>query len=134
MRPNAVFSRFADRGRRGEPIVVHGSGRQWRQFTHASDIAVAVQLAVESDEEDLTLNITSDECVTIEQLATLVSSRYDVPVTFGPERHGDPPSVRISSAEAARVLGWRAGVPFQTGLSELLDLNDELSGRTQLQR
>jgi UDP-glucose 4-epimerase len=124
MRPNAVFSRFSEGGRSGLPIVVHGSGRQWRQFTHTSDIARAVELAIGSSDPFSTLNIVSEESVTILQLAELVSRRYGVPVTFGSEREGDAPSARISSEAAGLTLGWRAEVAFADGLSELLSQFD----------
>jgi UDP-glucose 4-epimerase len=119
MRPNTVFSRFADAARAGQPLLVQGSGGQWRQFTHTSDIARAVALAVASDVEDATLNVVADESVTILGLAELAAKRYRSTVTFGPERHGDPPSARIASAAAARTLGWRPEVVFEQGLAEL---------------
>ena len=128
MRPNAVFSRFADLARDGKPITVHGSGRQWRQFTHTSDIVRAVELAAESDREDLTLNVVADEAVTIRELAEIVSSRYGVPVAFGAERHGDPPSSTISSAQAGLLLGWSAQVAFRDGLGVLLAETDAAAG------
>ncbi len=124
MRPNAVFSRFSDTARDGRAITVHGSGGQWRQFTHTTDIVRAVRLAVESDREDLTVNVVSEEAVTIRELAEIVSLRYGVPVEFGAERHGDPPSSMISSAQAALLLGWSAHVPFRDGLGALLADND----------
>jgi nucleoside-diphosphate-sugar epimerase len=120
MRPNSVFSRFCDAARTGQPIVVHGTGSQSRQFTHASDIVRAVQLGVESGQDDLTVNIVSQEQVTIRELAEMVSSRCGVPVKFGRTRPGDPHSARISSADATRILGWSAEVDFVVGLSELL--------------
>jgi UDP-glucose 4-epimerase len=121
MRPNTVFSRFADAARRGEAITVHGTGAQWRQFTHALDVARAVRLAAEPGPEDVTLNITSDQRVTVLELAETIAARYGAPVTFAESRAGDPPSARISSAAALRVLGWRAEIDFSTGLSQLLD-------------
>jgi nucleoside-diphosphate-sugar epimerase len=121
MRPNTVFIRFADAARRGDPMIVQGGGGQWRQFTHAADIARAVWLAVGSSEADATLNITSDELITILQLAETIAERYGAAITFAPAREADPPSARISSAEALRVIGWRAEVDFHQGLSRLLD-------------
>jgi nucleoside-diphosphate-sugar epimerase len=37
MRPNAVFIRFANAARRGDPVIVQGGGGQWRQLTHTAD-------------------------------------------------------------------------------------------------
>jgi UDP-glucose 4-epimerase len=121
MRPNTVFSLFADAARSGRPLTVQGSGRQWRQFTHTSDIARAVSLAIASDAGYATVNIVAEECVTIRSLAEAIADRYGATVTFGPERRGDPPSALISSDEAARLLGWHAQVAFGEGLTELLD-------------
>ncbi len=121
MRPNTVFSRFADAARDGRPLMVQGSGLQWRQFTHTSDIARAVVLAAASEIGDATLNIVAEELVTIRALAETVADRYGATVAFAPERSGDPPSARITSAEAARTLGWHAEVAFDAGLAELLD-------------
>jgi nucleoside-diphosphate-sugar epimerase len=128
MRPNAVFPRFANAARSGAALVVHGTGRQWRQFTHATDIARAVRLAAESGLGDATFNITADQSVTVLELAEMVAARYGARVGFSEAREGDPHSARISSAEAARVLGWRAEVGFSTGLSELLDDLDARHG------
>ncbi len=121
MRPNAVFPRFADAARRGETLVVHGTGQQWRQFTHASDIARAVRLAAGSGLDDATFNITADQSVTVLQLAETIANRYGAEVGFTEAREGDPPSARISAAAAMRALGWRAEVDFDAGLDELLD-------------
>jgi len=124
MRPNTVFSRFAAQARARRPIVVHGDGAQWRQFTHTSDVSRAFRLACEAGVDGAVLNIASDESVTIRQLAALVAGRYDVPIAFAPPRPGDAPPSRISSAAAARVLGWHAEVAFEEGLSALLETGD----------
>ena len=121
MRPNSVFTRFADAARRGAPVTVQGRGQQWRQFTHTGDIARAVWLAAGSSEADATLNITSDEVITILQLAETIADLYGAAITFAPAREADPPAAHISSAEALRVIGWRAEVDFHQGLSRLLD-------------
>jgi UDP-glucose 4-epimerase len=125
MRPNTVFRRFADAAQRGESLQVQGSGAQWRQFTHTSDIARAVRAALASGLDCDTLNVVADELVTIRQLAELVSVRYGVPVSFGPERPGDPPSARITSEKAAELLDWQALVEFRRGLDLLLDQLDQ---------
>src|SRR5207249_8433347 len=38
MRNSAVISRFLDRAKRGEALTIFGDGRQFRQFTHTTDI------------------------------------------------------------------------------------------------
>ena len=120
MRPNTLFRRFIARGLASEPLVVNGNGRQSRQFTHTSDICRAVSSACKATVPRAVVNVASDECITIREVAETVATTYGVPITFAPPRRGDPPPSVISSERARRVLGWSAEVPFARGLEELL--------------
>ena len=70
-----MFSRFIDRARAGEPIVIDGTGEQSRQFTHTRDIARAFRLAAESDLTGVVMNAVSPERVTIRALAEAANAR-----------------------------------------------------------
>jgi UDP-glucose 4-epimerase len=120
LRPNSVFRIFIDRARRGEPITVQGDGSQGRQFTHASDIARAFFLAAASDVSGEALNIVAPESTSIKRLAEAVVDRFPTELTFGPARPGDVPPAMVSADRAAEVLGWRAEMPFEQGLDELI--------------
>jgi UDP-glucose 4-epimerase len=120
LRPNSVFRIFIDRARRGEPITIQGDGSQGRQFTHASDIARAFGLAVDSDVSGIALNVVAPETTSIKTLAEGVVARFPTELTFGPARPGDVPPALVSADRAAEVLGWRAEVPFEEGLDELI--------------
>lgn len=120
LRPNSVFRVFIDKARRGEPITIQGDGSQGRQFTHASDIARAFELAARSDVSGVALNIVSADLVTIKELADAIQSRLPTTVTFGPPRPGDVPPALVSSQRAKEVLGWEAEKDFEEGLAELI--------------
>ncbi len=126
LRPNSVFRIFIDRARRGEPITIQGDGSQGRQFTHSHDIARAFEMALHSDVSGVALNTVAPRTVTIRELAEMVVERFPTELTFGPPRPGDVPPAEVSSAKIAEVLGWRAEVPFEEGLADLID--DELAG------
>src|SRR5690606_24922516 len=98
MRPNSVFSIFISKAQRGEPIVIQGTGEQSRQFTHATDIARAFALGVESDVHGMALNTVSEESTSIRQLAELVQRRLPTELSFGEPRPGDISPARVSSA------------------------------------
>jgi UDP-glucose 4-epimerase len=121
LRPNSVFRIFIDRARRSEPITIQGDGSQGRQFTHASDIARAFVVAAEADDSGLALNIVAPETTSIRALAEQVAARFPTEVTYGDPRPGDVPPAQVSSDLAARILGWKAEMPFDQGLSELID-------------
>jgi UDP-glucose 4-epimerase len=120
LRPNSVFRIFLDRARAGEPITIQGDGSQGRQFTHASDIARAFEMAARSKETGIALNIVSPETVTIKELAEHMIARYPTEVSFGPSRAGDVPPALVSAKKARGVLGWQAEVPFEQGLDEFI--------------
>lgn len=121
LRSNSVFRIFLDKARRGEPITIQGDGSQGRQFTHASDIALAFALAVSSDLHGRALNVVAADTISIKELAEAVVARFPTELTFGPSRPGDVPPALVSSAAAADLLNWTAQVPFERGLSELMD-------------
>ena len=121
LRPNSVFRIFIDRARRGDPLTIQGDGQQGRQFTHASDIARAFSMACRSDVRGTALNTVAPETVSIKELAELVVARYPTELTFGEPRPGDVPPALVSAERIAGVLGWKAEMPFERGLSELMD-------------
>jgi nucleoside-diphosphate-sugar epimerase len=121
MRPNAVIPMFIRKALVGEPLIIKGSGEQWRQFTHARDLARAFALAIESPLHGEALNVLSDERVSVKQLAELVARRLPVEIVYQEARPGDIPSASVSSDRARQSLGWAARIPFREGLSELID-------------
>jgi len=120
MRPNSVFSIFVDRAAKGEPLIVKGSGKQSRQFTHASDIARGFLLAMEADTRGVALNLASNESITISQLAETVCRHLPTEVKYEEERIGEVPSAKVTSEKARRLLGWKAETNFLAGMKELI--------------
>lgn len=120
LRPNSVFRIFIDRAKAGEPITVQGGGAQGRQFTHARDISRAFLMAAESDLSGAVYNTTAPDTTSIKELAELVVSRFPTELTFGPARAGDVPAASVSAVKIEEELGWKAEVPFEEGLDELI--------------
>ena len=120
LRPNSVFRIFIDRARAGEPITIQGDGARGRQFTHARDIARAFLVAAESTSSGIALNTVAPNVTTIRRLAELVVDRFPTELTFGPPRKGDVPSALVAAHGIEEALGWKAEVPFEEGLDELI--------------
>jgi UDP-glucose 4-epimerase len=121
LRPNSVFRIFVDRARNREPITIQGDGSQGRQFTHSSDIARAFQLAADSQVSGMAINTVASETVTIRELAEKIVERFPTELTFGEPRPGDVPPATVSAKLAEEILGWRSEMPFDQGLTELID-------------
>ena len=98
-------------------MVIHGDGRQTRDFVYAGDVARANAAAVESEVVGV-LNVGTGVETSILELARLAAEAVGVEprVVFAPPRPGD---VRRSFADASRAereLGWRPEVQLREGL------------------
>lgn len=118
MRPNAVIPKWIALASKGKPIQVQGKGDQFRQWTHASDVAAAFRLACEGDAKGFRVfNVVADEVTTIAEMADTIASHYGVEVVHTEARAGDVPSARVSSELIQGVLGWKPTVSFKDGLA-----------------
>jgi GDP-D-mannose 3',5'-epimerase len=96
-----------------------GDGKQTRSFCHVDDCVEGILRLMRSDYK-LPLNIGSEEMVTMNDMANLVMSIGNKPLTIkhipGPEgvrgRNSDNTLIR-------QVLGWAPGISLKDGLSRL---------------
>ena len=120
MRDTAVLPAFIRRASRGRPVTLFGSGEQFRQFTHASDIARGFRLAAENEQPEPIYNLVAHEQISIAQVAEFVGRHIPIEIDRQPPRVGDVSPAVISSAAAEHDLGWHAEVEFANGAEELL--------------
>jgi UDP-glucose 4-epimerase len=128
-RPAAVIPQFFKNALAGRPLTIAGGGRQSRRFTYVGDIARGVVAGLAPEARNRVYNLSSDETVTILELATAVSEIVgDTDILHTEGRAGDFRGVEISNARIARELGWRASTSLEEGLSLYFDwLNAEAS-------
>lgn len=125
--PQSVFIGAA---LRGEPLEVHGTGKQTRSFTYVDDMVEGFVRAIDTPKADgEVLNIGIDREITIEDLAKMIS---------GMIRPGEPPNVRYvpyetfgryedverripDGAKSRAVLGFRARVNLEEGLPRAIE-------------
>ncbi|HVM24732.1 MAG TPA: NAD-dependent epimerase/dehydratase family protein [Candidatus Limnocylindrales bacterium] len=110
-----------DRARRGEPIEIHGDGKQTRDFVFVRDTAEAA-LAVyrERRTRGRIVNVASGREVSVNELVAVLLEllEADVGVVHGPPRPGD---VRrhLASIELAReLIGYEPRTSLRDGLAE----------------
>ena len=128
MRPTGVIPSFVIQALSGQPIEVQGTGSQFRQFTHVTDVANAFVVAVEATSPAGVYNIAAPERTSIRALAEMVTHRIPAGAMLVRSRAHDAPSAAISSKLAETNLGWRPKVPFARGLEELIDTYVENAG------
>ena len=100
-----------------QPPVVNGDGSQSFDFVYVSDVAGATVRAMEADVADETFNVGSGDEKTVRDVVLALLELTRSP--FQPEfKEVQVPMVRRvgSSKKEARLLDWRASVPFREGM------------------
>lgn len=126
----SVVARFASQALRGDPLTVHGDGRQTRCFTFVDDTVRGTRLAGERDEAlGQAFNVGRAEEITVLDLATRIrdhlSSRSAIVFVPHESHYGrgfEDTRRRVPDVTKARErLGFEARVSFAEGLARTLD-------------
>ncbi len=130
-----VVAIFLDSIAHGRGPTIFGDGKQTRDFIYVSDVAAAIQAAIESDvslssggsaapgaetpPSAASYNISTGIETSVERLVDHMRgvTRYLGEFTHAPAREGDIFRSALDSSKAAAVFGWRANVPLERGLA-----------------
>ncbi len=110
-----VLGIFLARAKAGEPLEIHGSGSQRRDFVHVRDVVEANLLAARSTVRSRSYNVGSGEAISIQALADLVSPHQ----IHTAAREGDSACTLADLNRIRAELGWEPRVAFAEGLEEL---------------
>ncbi len=113
----AVFGVFLKQKLSGRPFTVVGDGTQTRDFTYVTDVARAFLCAAESKVSGEAMNVGSGFHYSINRLVDLLGGD----VEFIKKRPGEPDCTFADVSKIEKLLGWRAEVSFEEGVSLLLD-------------
>jgi UDP-glucose 4-epimerase len=119
-----VLIRWMERIAAGQPPLILGDGSVTMDFVYIEDVARANILALQSNVTDDVFNVASGTETSLNELATalLKAMGSDLRPEYGPERQVNPVSRRLAdTTKAARLLGFRARVGLEEGLTRLVD-------------
>ena len=120
-----VLIRWMERLEAGQPPIIFGDGQQTMDFVHVRDVARANILGAKANVSDEVFNVASGTETSLLQLAqrsARAMGRQEIDPEFAPERSVNPVPRRLAStAKAERLLGFRATIPLEQGLRELVD-------------
>ena len=119
-----VLIRWMERLEAGLPPIIFGDGQQTMDFVHVRDIARANILGAKAKASDQVFNVASGKETSLAQLAAALASvmgHRGLTPEFAPERSVNPVPRRLASTtKAERLLGFRATVPLEQGLHDLV--------------
>ncbi len=129
-REAAVIPAFVNKAFAGEPLTLSGDGMQSRRFVYVEDLAEGVVAGLGDIAENRVYNLSSDEDVTIKQIAELVQETVgNTEIIYGPARPGDLGSKIVLSDRARDELGWTASTPFKEGVRRYVEWRREQAAR-----
>lgn len=119
---SGVISAFLSRALAERPIVIHGDGRQSRDFIYVADVVrclVAAMRRLHQGPAHFVCNACSGRATTIRELAEAVGAAVGLPVRIehGPARVGDIRHSRGDARRAATLLEVAAQTAIPDGLA-----------------
>ena len=120
----------------GEPPVIHGDGKQSRDFTYIENVIEANLKAclASSKVAGEVFNVAyGGRAYLIDVYWTLVKALGEnIHPQFGPGRIGDIKHSNANVAKAKEVLGYEGEWDFEKGINDLLSLNGQFSNSKHL--
>ncbi|RDI70450.1 SDR family NAD(P)-dependent oxidoreductase [Halopelagius longus] len=121
-----VCAIFSSRIKNDNPPLIFEDGEQTRDFIHVSDVARANRLAMESEADDVAVNIGTGSPVSIREIAQTLIELYGKEDALEPEiandfRQGDIRHCYADNDLAAEELGFEPEVDFEDGMRELVE-------------
>ena len=121
---SGVIAAFISSLLNGEPPVIHGDGKQTRDFVHVDDVVSASMLALESKNAvGEVFNIASGTAITVYELAQMlqrITNTERLKPIFTERRAGDIRHCLGDIRKAEELLGFHPKIQLEDGLSKLV--------------
>ena len=123
-----VVGKFITLAINKEPLTVHGSGDQLRDWIYVVDTARAVDAALHVENFDLiknqVINCGTGRAISILDIAKVVLNYFHLPeeqyLHYSSDRPGQVEKHLSSTEKAFNLLGWKATTSFEDGLTDTI--------------
>jgi nucleoside-diphosphate-sugar epimerase len=119
-----VIAAFISRLLKGKPPIIHGDGKQSRDFVHVDDVVSANLLALKSKNAvGGVFNIASGTAFSVCELAKIlqrITNTERLKPVFTEQREGDIRNCLGDISKAGEVLGFCPKIGLEDGLSRLV--------------
>jgi UDP-glucose 4-epimerase len=116
---SGVISLFIKAVLAGRAPLIHGDGRQTRDFTYVTNVVDGVLRAATADGvAGEVINVATGGRISLLELSRALQAIVgtDITPTFGPVRDGDVKDSQADIFKARKMLGYEPRVPFEEGL------------------
>lgn len=121
---SGVISLFIKAFLNGQAPLIHGDGRQTRDFTYVTNVVDGVlRAATAPGVSGEYINVATGGRVSLLELARALQliTGTNITPTFGPPRDGDVKDSQADIFKARKMLGYEPTVPFEEGLRHTVE-------------
>lgn len=113
-----------------EPVPIHGTGLNFRQYIHVDDVISAFMTILERGAMNTTYNIGTPTLLTNLEMVGRIADVLDAQpeIHYIEDRKAHDFGYKVSS-ERLRELGWRPQVDFKDGIVSTIDYYQRLYGQ-----
>jgi len=104
----------------GKPLAVYGDGENIRNWLYVTDNCQAIKLVMEHGKSGEIYNIGGANEMTNNQVAKIISLRFNVPITYIADRAGHDFRYSVCYDKIEKELGWKPCIPFMQGLNQTI--------------
>jgi dTDP-glucose 4,6-dehydratase len=121
-----AIPRFITSALMNEPLTIHGSGQNTRDWNYVEDLCRALDKVMHANLAKVkgqVFNIGTGQDISIRAIAEMVIDKLNKPkslLTYMEDRPGQVLRHISSSEKVAKALGWKAQTNFETGLSRTI--------------
>lgn len=118
-----VIGVMADRGLRGKPLEIWGTGESLRDYLHVDDMVAAVMLLLDYSGPMQVFNVSSGEGYSVLEIIAILKENLDLPVTIShmADRGFDVPANVLDSSRLRNETGWEPQVDLASGIARSVD-------------
>jgi len=120
---SGVIAKFIQRVKKGLPPIIHGSGRQTRDFVHVKDVVDFIEIAIRKGKRGEAYNVGTGRETSILELAEMIMEigRFEGKPIFEKPRKGDIER-SVADITKAKKTGFNPKTDLRKDLEEVFEL------------
>lgn len=121
-----LIPRLITQAIQNQPLTIHGTGLQQRDWVHTHDIARALDKALHCDFSKIknqVIHLGSGRATSVLEIAEIIRQHFDLPpasLQFVIDRPGQVACHISSTHKAYELLNWQAEIPLEIGIQEVI--------------
>ena len=122
--PEKLIPLFATNAMEGKPLPLYKSSLNRREWIHADDHSVAVDLIISKGRIGECYNIGTGEELSVEQVTDIILATLGAPAslkTYVPDRPGHDARYALDSTKIRSELGWRPTISAREGIAKTVE-------------